>query len=63
MVSHELRAPLTSIKGSAAMLETTADLELAVMREFFRIIADQLDHMHGFINDLLDAGRIGAGTL
>ena len=63
-MSHELRAPLTSIKGSAAMLlETTADLELAVMREFFHIIADQLDHMHGFINDLLDPGRIGAGTL
>ena len=45
------------------MLVTTAGLELAVMREFFRIFADQLDHMHGFINDLLDAGRIGAGTL
>ena len=64
LVSHELRAPLTSIKGSAATLrETGADLDPAVMREFVRIIADQVDHMHGLINDLLDAGRIGAGTL
>ena len=64
MVSHELRAPLTSIKGSAAtLLETASDLDPAVMREFHRIIAAQADHMNGLINDLLDAGRIDAGTL
>ena len=64
MVSHELRAPLTSIKGSAAtLLETGPDLDPAVMREFHRIIAAQADHMNGLINDLLDAGRIDAGTL
>ena len=64
MVSHELRAPLTSIKGSAAtLLETGSDLDPAVIREFHRIIAAQADHMNGLINDLLDAGRIDAGTL
>ncbi len=64
MVSHELRAPLTSIKGSAAMLlETALDLDRAEMREFHRLIADQADHMRGLIGDLLDAGRIDTGTL
>ena len=64
MVSHELRAPLTSIKGSAAtLLETSADLDRAEMREFFRIIAEQADHMRGLIGDLLDVGRIDAGTI
>ena len=64
MVSHELRAPLTSIKGSATtLLETAADLDPAVTHEFHRIIASQADHMNGLINDLLDAGRIEAGTL
>ncbi len=64
MVSHELRAPLTSIKGSiVTLLETNSDLDPAEMREFFRIIADQADHMRGLISDLLDAGRIDAGTL
>ncbi len=64
MVSHELRAPLTSIKGSAAtLLEALSTLERAEMREFFRIIVDQADHMRGLISDLLDAGRIDSGTL
>ena len=64
MVSHELRAPLTSIKGSAAtVLSAEPALEAAEMREFFRIIDGQADHMRGLIGDLLDVGRIEAGTL
>ena len=64
MVSHELRAPLTSIKGSAStVLDASSDLDPAEMREFFRIIGEQADHMRGLISDLLDAGRIEAGTL
>ena len=64
MVSHELRAPLMSIKGSAATLsESAADLDSAEMHEFFRIIHDHAEHMRGLISDLLDAGRIKAGTL
>ena len=64
MVSHELRAPLTSIKGSAAtLLEASRDLDPAEMREFYRIILTQADHMRVLISDLLDAGRIDAGTL
>ena len=64
MVSHELRAPLTSIKGSAAtVLGSTADMDPAVVRQFFRIIEDQADHMHGLVADLLDVARIETGTL
>ena len=64
MVSHELRAPLTSIKGSAATALTAGvDLDRAEVREFFRIIDEQADHMRGLIGDLLDVGRIDAGTL
>ena len=64
MVSHELRAPLTSIKGSAAtVLDAVPALDPAEMLQFFRIINDQADHMRGLISDLLDAGRIETGTL
>ena len=64
MVSHELRAPLTSIKGSAAtVLGSTADLDPAVVRQFFRIIDEQADHMRDLVADLLDVARIETGTL
>ena len=64
LVSHELRTPLTSIKGSvAALLPAAAALDPAEMREYFRIIDEQADRMRELIGDLLDAGRIEAGTL
>ena len=64
MVSHELRAPLTSIKGSAAtVLDSAAELDTAVVQQFFRIIEDQADHMHRLVADLLDVARIETGTL
>ena len=64
MVSHELRAPLTSIKGSSAtLLEAERELDPAERHEFYRIIHDQADRMRSLISDLLDAGRIDSGTL
>ena len=64
MVSHELRVPLTSIKGSsAAALGAARPVAPAETREFFRVIDDQADRMIGLIADLLDAGRIETGTL
>ena len=64
MVSHELRLPLTSIKGSvAALLKTGADLDPAEMRQFHRIIDQQADTMQELIGELLDVARIETGTL
>ena len=64
MVSHELRVPLASIRGLAVtVLGSSAVPDPAEMFQFFRIIDDQAVHMHGLISDLLDAGRIEAGTL
>ena len=64
MVSHELRAPLTSIKGSAAIAQQAPrPLDPAEMRQFFRIIEEQADHMQSLIGDLLDLSRIEAGVL
>ena len=64
MVSHELRAPLTAIKGSAATaLRRPRNFAPAEIEQFFRIIEEQADRMDSLIRDLLDAGRIEAGML
>ena len=64
MVSHELRSPLTSIKGSAAtLLDDTANLNPAEVNQFHRIINDQADRMRRMITDLLDVAHIETGTL
>ena len=64
MVSHELRSPLAAIKGSAgAVLDAPRPFAPAETREFFRIVAEQADRMFALIADLLDAGRLDAGTL
>ena len=64
MVSHELRGPLTSIKGSAATaLRASVPLDPAETRQFFQIIEEQADHMRDLVSNLLDLTRIEAGTL
>ena len=64
MVSHELRMPLTSIKGSTAtVLGASRRFGLAEMQQFFRMIDEQVDRMSELIADLLDAGRLDTGTL
>ena len=64
LVSHELRAPLASIKGSAGtVLEASSAVSRAEMLEFFRLVDRQANHMRGLIANLLDAGSIEAGTL
>ena len=64
LVSHELRAPLAAIKGSAATVRDASPApNRAEILQFFRIIEEQADHMRGLISDLLDAGHIETGTL
>ena len=64
MVSHELRAPLAAIKGSAAtVLGRARTYGAAEIEQFFRIIEQQADRMDALIGDLLDAGCIEAGAL
>ena len=64
MVSHELRAPLTSIKGSTdAMLESYNSLDPAEAVQFLRIIKSQTERMRDLIGELLDVARIETGTL
>ena len=64
MVSHDLRLPLTSIKGSVAtLLNEKTDLDPAEVHQLHRIIDQQVDTMRELLGDLLDLARIETGTL
>ncbi|MCY3886093.1 MAG: response regulator [Chloroflexi bacterium] len=64
MVSHELRAPLSSIKGSAATLvQAGASLDPVATMQFHRLIEQQADRMQELITNLLDVARIDSGAL
>ncbi len=63
IVSHELRMPLTSIKGSVTnLLDPAATLDPAEVVQFHRIIDQQVNRMRDLISDLLDVARIETGT-
>jgi signal transduction histidine kinase/CheY-like chemotaxis protein len=57
--SHELRSPLTSIKGFVELLERSPDLT-GRQREFVDIILRSTDRLVDLVNDLLDVARIEA---
>jgi signal transduction histidine kinase/DNA-binding NarL/FixJ family response regulator len=57
--SHELRSPLTSIKGFVELLERAPDLT-SRQREFVDIILRSTDRLVDLVNDLLDVARIEA---
>lgn len=64
LVSHELRAPLASIKGCAATASGTSSiLHPAESQQFFHVIETQADHMSKLIGDLMDAAHIETGAL
>ena len=52
-VSHELKTPVTSIKGFAETLEDGALEDPAAAHRFVRIIAGQADRLNSIIEDLL----------
>ena len=64
MVSHELRVPLTSIKGAiTTLLASSTVLDPVEMRQFYRIIDHQADCMRDLISDLVDVTQIETGSL
>ena len=64
IVGHELRTPLSSIKGSAStLMESASSLDPAEIHQFYRIINEQADYMRELISDLVDVASIETGTL
>ena len=60
-VSHDLRSPLTSIRGFADLLPVVGELN-EQQNSFLKKIHRGIEDITALINDLLDIGRIEAGT-
>ena len=64
MVSHELRIPLTTIKGcTGVVLNSSSPPTDSEMLQYFRMIDEQSDNLRDLVNNLLDMTQIEAGTL
>lgn len=57
-VSHELKTPVTSIKGFVETLLDGAMHDTVDAERFLRIIAKQADRLHAIIEDLLSLSKI-----
>jgi signal transduction histidine kinase/HAMP domain-containing protein len=60
-VSHDLRSPLTLMRGYATMLEMAGDLN-EQQKSYSKMIVQGVDNMAKLVNNLLDLGRIDFGV-
>lgn len=60
-VSHDLRAPLTLIRGYATMIEMAGSMNEA-QQGYVRKIVGAVESMSQLVNTLLDLGRVEAGV-
>jgi signal transduction histidine kinase len=64
VISHELKTPVSIIKGYAGTLgRQDADWDKATLAEGLAIIEEEADKLNELINNLLDASRLQAGGL
>ncbi len=60
-VSHDLRSPLTLMRGYATMLEMAGELN-EQQKNYAKMIVQGVDNMAKLVNNLLDLGRIEFGV-
>ncbi|HSG42663.1 MAG TPA: ATP-binding protein [Anaerolineales bacterium] len=60
-VSHDLRSPLTLMRGYATMLEMAGELN-DQQKNYAKMIVQGVDNMSKLVNNLLDLGRIEFGV-
>jgi signal transduction histidine kinase len=63
LVSHQLRAPLTNIRGAVEIIADNADGLPPTSRRPLEILTLETGHLSGLITKILDVSRIEAGHL
>ena len=62
-VSHEMKTPLTAIKGWAETLMAIGDTDQAMTQRGLEVIVDETTRLTGVVEDLLDLSKIVNGRL
>jgi signal transduction histidine kinase len=62
-ISHELKTPLTSIKGWAITLKSYENLDKGILTDGLEIIETESDRLSNMVDDLLDFSRFTSGRI
>ena len=62
-VSHEMKTPLTAIKGWAETMQTVGDSDPALTKRGMEVIIDEATRLTGVVEDLLDLSKIVNGRM
>ena len=64
IASHELKTPMTSVKGYLQLLERSIDKnDLEITKKRLHKVQNQVEKLHILISDLLDISKIESGKL
>lgn len=63
IVSHDLRSPLSGIRGLAEILQTEEALDPSTVQEFARLIYEASEYLLNLVNDLLEVARLEQGRI
>jgi signal transduction histidine kinase len=58
LVSHELRAPLTNVRGAIELMEISCPAMSATCTQMFSIVAEQIRRLGRLVDDVLSVSRI-----
>jgi signal transduction histidine kinase len=63
LVSHQLRAPLTNMRGAAEHIGANCDVMNSTCVRMLAILNQQVERLDGLVRDVLNAARIESGDL
>lgn len=63
LVSHELRAPLTNVRGAIELMEADCPALNTTCSQMFNIVAEQIGRLGRLVDDVLNVSRIESGEL
>jgi signal transduction histidine kinase len=63
LVSHELRAPLTNVRGAIELMEDDCPSLNATCAQMFNIVMEQIGRLGRLVNDVLNVSLIETGGL